>query len=230
MTKRTWQIALSLLAGCFIPAGTVFAQAPTTVQLPVIQVFSVDTTVSVPDGGGAFLGGINRAADSSVTRGLPLAKGPLTRNRGLSSTRSASNMSVHATIIDHHELDQAVLAQAAALRSARAVDPREVAIQQKADYITRNLARAEKPVVVQPEPTGPSVEEIRRQNEIAAANRAAEAQAYFAKAETAEAGGKPGVAKIYYQMVSRRAQGALKELADARIAALSSSGKSLAAK
>jgi hypothetical protein len=230
MTKRTWQIVLETMAGAALSAGPLFAQAPTTVQLPTFQVFSVNTTVSVPDGGGALLGGINRAADSSVTRGLPLGKGPLTTNRGLASTRSAANMSVHATIIDHHELDQAVLARAAALRSAKAVDPREVATQQKSDYITRNLARAEKPVAVQPAPATPSVEDIRRQNEIAAANRDVEAKAYFAKAETAEAEGKPGVAKIFYQMVSRRSQGALKELADARIAALSSPSKSLAAK
>jgi hypothetical protein len=235
MTKRTWQIALGLLAGCTISAGQVFAQAPTTVQLPVIQVFSVNTTVSVPDGGGALLGGINRAGDSSVTRGLPLASkvpglGRLTTNRGIGTTRSASNMSVHATIIDHHELDQAVLAQAAAMRTARAVDPREVAVQQKADYISCNLARTEKPVVVHLEPAAPSVEEIRRQNAIAAANRNAEAELYFAKAQAAEADGKTVVARTFYQMAARRAQGVLKQQADARVAALSSPSKSLVAR
>lgn len=230
MTKRIWQFVGGLIVGGTLSTGAVFAQAPTTVQLPVTQVFSVNTTVSVPDGGGALLGGINRAADSSVTRGLPLGKGPLTTNRGIASTRSASNMSVHATIIDNHELDEAILAQAAAMRSSRAVDPRAVATQQKSDYITRNLARAERPVVVQPAPAVVSVEEIRRRNEAAAADRDAEAKAYFAKAETAEAEGKPGIAKIFYQMVSRRSQGALQELADTRIAALSSSSKSLATK
>lgn len=240
MTKRTWQIVGGLLAGCTISAGQLFAQAPTTVQLPVIQVFSVNTTVSVPDGGGALLGGINRAGDSSVTRGLPLASkvpglGRLTTNRGLGTTRSAANMSVHATIIDHHELDQAVLAQAAAMRSGRAVDSREVAVQQKADYITRNLARTEKPVAVEPARPVPSVEEVRRQNAIAAADRNAEAEMYFAKGQAAEAAGKTVVARMHYQMAARRAAGELKQQSEARIAELSSPhnsspSKSLAAK
>src|SRR5262245_35901674 len=46
---------------------------PTTVQLPTFSFFTVQTVVSVPDGGGMSLGGINRAADGSVTRGF----GPL---------------------------------------------------------------------------------------------------------------------------------------------------------
>src|SRR5687768_5971375 len=82
--------------------------APTTVQLPTFSFFTVQTTVSVPDSGGAYLGGIGRGADGSTTRGI----GPL-RNRGFGSTRAASGVSVHATIIDRDEMDQAVLAQAA---------------------------------------------------------------------------------------------------------------------
>src|SRR5262245_56452667 len=86
-------------------------QVPTTVQLPTFSVFTVQTTVSVPDSGGAFLGGLSRARDGSTTRGF----GPL-KNRGLASSRGASGMSIHARIIDNHELDEAVLAEAAAKR------------------------------------------------------------------------------------------------------------------
>src|SRR5438067_1677717 len=85
-------------------------QVPTTVQLPTFSFFTVQTTVSVPDGGGMSLGGINRAADGTVTRGMA----PL--NRGIGSTRGASGVSVHATIIDREEMDKAVLAEAAAKR------------------------------------------------------------------------------------------------------------------
>ena len=204
------------------------------VQLPTFQVFSVNTTVSVPDGGGALLGGINRAADSSVTRGLPLAGkipglGPLANNRGIASTRSASNMSVHATIIDNHELDEAVLATAAARRGGVSLnDKQALATQQRADYISRNLARAEQPVP-ETKTAAPSIDEIRRKNELAAANRDAEAQSFFAKAQAAEAEQKPGVAKVYYQMVARRATGELKSLAETRLAALDPRTKSLAA-
>lgn len=222
--------------GLISTAGKLLAQAPTTVQLPTIQVFSVNTTVSVPDGGSAYLGGINRAADSSVNRGLPIGSkipglGPLAGNRGISSTRSASNMSVHATIIDHQELDAAVLAEAAARRGSLSANDRQaLATQQKADHISRNLARTERPVALETKAGAPSIEEIRRQNELAAANRDAEAAAYFAKAQVAESEQKPAVAKIYYQMVARRAAGNLKALAEARLAALTSPGKSLAAK
>src|SRR5205085_7623767 len=72
--------------------------------------FTVQTTVSVADGGGMSLGGINRAADGTVTRGMA----PL--NRGIGSSRGASGVSVHATIIDREEMDKAVLAEAAAKR------------------------------------------------------------------------------------------------------------------
>lgn len=235
MPNRLGFFAAALLS-LFLAAEISSAQAPTTVQLPSYQVFSVNTTVSVPDGGGAYLGGINRAADSSVTRGLPLGSkipglGPLTTNRGLSSTRSASNMSVHATIIDHQELDAAVLAEAAARRGApSAIERQALATRQKADFISRNLARAEQPIAVETKPTPPSVEDIRRRNELAAANRDAEAETYFAKAQAAEAEQKPAVAKIYYQMVARRAAAPLKTQAEARLAALASPGKSLAAK
>lgn len=223
--SHCWSLILASLGLSWVGVFLSNAHAQ-TVQLPTIQVFSVDTTVSVPDGGGVMLGGINRATDSSVTRGVPFGKGPLGANRGLSSTRSGSNVSVHATIIDHQELDAAVLAEAAALRAGRAgshqaSDPKVVALQQKADYLTRNLATSPRPVAVtRAAAPQPSLVEIRQRNESAAAERADETKTYFAKAQTAEAENKPGIAKIYYQMVARRDQGALKTLALARIAAL----------
>lgn len=206
-----------------------FAQ---TVQLPTVQVFSVDTTVSVPDGGGVALGGINRAVDSSVSRGLPFGKGPLGSNRGLSSIRSGSNVSVHAKIIDHQELDAAVLAEAAALRASRAMDPKEVALQQKADYLARHLAPSPRRVVEpRPQAASPSVAQIREQNEAAAAERAAVAEANFAKGQKAERENKPGIAKIYYQMVARGEQGVWRQQALVRLAAMQSpAGKALVAK
>ncbi|WP_145090464.1 hypothetical protein [Anatilimnocola aggregata] len=186
--------------------------------------------MSVPDGGGILLGGMNRAADSSVTRGLPLGKGPLTGSRGLSSVRSGANMSVHATIIDHQELDAAVLAEAAARRAARGEDPAAMAVHQKADNLTRNLARPQRSTPVHTS-AQPSLADIQERNELAAANRSAEAESYLAKAQAAEAANKPGVAKIYYQMVARRDQAGLKQQAEARLAALNApAGKSLVAK
>lgn len=200
--------------------------APTTVQLPTFSFFTVNTTVSVPDGGGAFLGGIHRGFDGSSTRGI--GRGPLLANRGLSSGRSTSGMSVHATIIDHHEIDEALLAEAAARRCTPATDP----VLAKAERLLHTLGRSGSMTVsaAPEEPLVGSVAEIRRQNELAAQDRAAENEANLAKAQALEKEGKLAVAKIYYGMVSRSASGQLKQQALARLQALSGKGSSVAAK
>jgi hypothetical protein len=215
-------------AGAIGLGGTTFAQQPmqplpaTTVQLPSFSYFSVNTTVSVPDRGGAFLGGINRARDGSTTRGF----GPLA-NRGIGGDRLAGGASVHATIIDHDELDRAILAAAAARRIP--ADP----VLAKADAISRHVGRGIEAGATAGLPTGAtaglpssavpadSVAAIKARNAAAAEERASEAAGYFAKAQAAEADGKPAVAKIYYQMVVRRDAGPLKQRAELRLAALS---------
>ncbi len=98
--------------------------AATTVQLPTYQVFSVDTSVSVPDGGSAFLGGVSRSYQSSLQRGLPGAGHLPGVNRFLGSRGFASGMQtgttrIHAQIIDLQEMDRAVLAEATRLRRLR---------------------------------------------------------------------------------------------------------------
>src|SRR5947208_2620328 len=107
--------AVVIFAGGSIAQGQVAQPQPlpaTTVQLPTFSVFTVQTTVSVPDGGGIALGGIDRGVDSTVNR-----NSGLTRNRGIGSSRTASGVSVSATIIDRDEMDRAILAEAAAKRS-----------------------------------------------------------------------------------------------------------------
>ncbi|MCY2975626.1 MAG: hypothetical protein NTW52_13285 [Planctomycetota bacterium] len=71
-----------------------------TVQLPTTRVFSLDTTVAVPDQGSAYLGGIGRSSTSTSRRG------PLSTSRayGQSSTQGTANVS--ARIIDLDELDR----------------------------------------------------------------------------------------------------------------------------
>ena len=60
------------------------------------------------------------------------------------------------------------------------------------------------------------------------ATRSAEAESYFAQARQAETDGKPGVAKIYYQMAARRASGDFKQQIQARLDALSGRSTALA--
>lgn len=118
---------------------TATAQAPTTVQLPTFQEFSVSTTVSVPDRGSLILGGVSRSAASSVSRGTPgLDKLPgasrLFKNRAGGRDTSASTAAVTAQIHDFAELDAATLAAARRGTTRDAVD-------RKAEFLTKHLGR-----------------------------------------------------------------------------------------
>lgn len=237
------KVVVLFAAGAIGIGGTALAQQPaqplpaTTVQLPTFSYFTVNTTVSVPDRGGAYLGGIHRARDSSTTRGF----GPLA-NRGIGSDRMAGGVSVHATIIDHEELDRAVLAEAAVKRV-----PADPAVA-KAEAISRHVGRdpiaANSGRGADPESSGgshlplagargradavESVAAIKARNAAAAEERDSEAAAYFAKAQAAEAEGKSAVAKIYYQMVARRDAGELKRQAELRLAAINRANATVA--
>jgi hypothetical protein len=209
-------VSLAFVAGVAsgqqpVPVGQLPA---TTVQLPSFSFFTVNTTVSVPDRGGAYLGGIDRAREGSTTRGF----GPL-RNRGIGAERAAGGVAVQATIHNLDELDRATLADAAAKRGA--VDP-DLA---KAELIRRGVGKgiASPAGGGQPADANPadSVAAIKAKNAAAAQARANEAAELLAKAEAAEAEGKASVAKIYYQMVARRDTGELKALAESRLAKLS---------
>jgi hypothetical protein len=183
------------------PVGQPLPGVPTTVQLPTFSYFSVQTTVSVPDRGGMYLGGLNYGADGRSVRGF----GPL-GSRGIGSGRSASGVSIGATIIDNAELDRAVLAEAARRRGA----PTSAA-GSKAAEVASTIAPASGPIE--------SVAAIRARNAAKADERSAEAAQWLAKARQAEADGKPAVARVFYQMVARQTGSPLKPQAEARLAA-----------
>lgn len=178
-------------------ANNVLAQA---VQLPTFQFFTVNTTVSVPDRGGAYLGGVSRAASGRISQGIPLVGkvpglGRLARNEVLGSSVAASGVSVTATIIDHRELDEAVLAESRARRGE-----------------TANVAPALRLAPTIPEAKAvASVDEIRRQNEQQDRERRQEALALIEKGRQAEAAGKTSVAVVYYHMAARRADESLRQ-------------------
>ncbi|MFN0018036.1 MAG: hypothetical protein ACKVP0_07245 [Pirellulaceae bacterium] len=192
-------------------ASIAFAQPPTTVQLPTFSFFTVNTTVSVPDSGGTYLGGLLRGRDSSTTRGL--APFPGLANRGIGSERSAGGMSVRAWIHDFRKLDDALLAEAAGKR--READPaalKGAALAHSLDTPPAGNPAADAPLL--------SVADIRRQNEQQDATQREEAMAYFTKAEEYRTAGKLGLAKLNYQRVAARDSGKVKEAALKRIAQL----------
>jgi len=67
----------------------------------------------------------------------------------------------------------------------------------------------------------PSVAEARRLHKMEKTAQDSDLAALMIRAQTAEEDGKPGVAKVYYQMVVKRASGDLKAQAQERLDALS---------
>ena len=153
------------------------AQVPSVVQLPSFSYFTVDTTVSVPDGGTASLSGIGRASGGSTAFGPAL--GP--PNRAFGRSLSSSNVSVRAKIHDFEALDRATLerarasaAPATASAKLRRLRPRVAASSSSAEHV----------------PPG-SVADARRLHAAEAADQAADAQAHLDRARRAVGVARP---------------------------------------
>ena len=89
-----------------------------TVQLPVISNISVQTTVSVPDGGTVLLGGIKRLRESRKMNGVPiLNKVPyvsrLFKNSGVGRETESIMLMVTPRIIIQEEEEENVIGTAA---------------------------------------------------------------------------------------------------------------------
>ena len=82
-------IVVFLLAISF-PAARANAQS---VQLPTFHFFTLNTSVLVPDGGDAFLGGVNRATSGRNERGIPGLPGRPFTNTGIGGSTVASGVS-----------------------------------------------------------------------------------------------------------------------------------------
>jgi len=200
----------------------VVAQAQ-VVQLPTFHSFSVSTTVSVPDRGAAYLGGVSRGAWSSSSRGVPgFGKVPglnrLFTNRGSGSSVSSSHAYATATIIDHAEMDRTLLAEAAARRGEPGVASET---DRRAAYLSEFIARRPK------SPTSPPIVPIREVASDVAARLAtanardeAEMATCMQRAELAEAAGHFGAARCCYNVLARRGSDQQKQLAALRVAAL----------
>ena len=83
-------------------AATARAQA---VQQPVVDVFSVDTVVSVPDRGSMFIGGVRSQAQGRSTAG------PLRSGTAWGQASAASSATTRVWIHDFEAMDAALLAE-----------------------------------------------------------------------------------------------------------------------
>lgn len=77
--------------------------AQVTVQQPAVESIGVSTSVSVPDRGRIFMGGVNSATSSRQSNG------PLRTGTSREYSLSASSITVGVTIIDIHAMDEAIL-------------------------------------------------------------------------------------------------------------------------
>lgn len=212
----------SAMCCVLVAAGAATCPAQ-VIQLPTFQVFSVSTTVSVPDGGSAYLGGVGRAQYGMTSLGVPgLNKVPglgrLFSNRGSGSSVTSSGASVTATIIDHAEMDALLLAEAAGRRPAGAALS---ATDRKALSLSSHIGRpAESGLRLGSGAPLESVAAIRVRHDAAARAHLAEMQDYWQRGQQAESIGRWGTARVCYDIIARRGSGELRDRAAARLAQL----------
>ena len=173
---RTSGLALLLCSTFSLPA---FGQQ-VAVQLPVVGTTSVSTSVAVPNHGRVFLGGVSAAQTGRSRYGFV----PFGSSLGLS--RSSNSLSVGVTIIDLHEIDEAIL-NSVPDRPSSSVSRYSTAISAAA--------------VARPREATPAVEE-------SPSDRAAK---YERLARKAEAENHPGVAKLHWQMAAKYGSAAARE-------------------
>jgi hypothetical protein len=222
--------ALIAIAATLHPSVASAQLRATSVQLPTFNYFATSTTVEVPDGGTAFLGGTSNSAAGRSEHGVPgLGFLPGFGNRGIGTTRGTGGMSVQATIHDFEAMDRQLLGEdfdksASADISARAAALANLPVMLRPTLglaaTAARLAPPASPLAVDAAGSG-SVNEIRRQQAAEDVAIQQEAAKLFQQAGDLQAQGKSGVAKIYYQMAARRATGNLKEEALAALRSLS---------
>jgi Flp pilus assembly secretin CpaC len=226
---RNFSIAIALVVATGLAASPpAFGQS---VQLPTFRFFTVNTTVSVPDGGTALMGGVNSYAAGRDSAGVPmLGKVPFAGrpfgSRSIGSSMTASNVTATARIIILEEEEAKLGLTGSPSMPSDALS----AVERRAGFLARNVARTSPPDVaaVVRRDAQPSAEEIQRRNALANQKRAQEATYFFDKGNHAFASGKENVAKIYYRMAATRADGELKDQILDRLYAVSNTDNTAA--
>ncbi|MFO0818914.1 MAG: hypothetical protein U1A77_13285 [Pirellulales bacterium] len=194
------------------PAG----QMPTTVQLPTFHQFSLQTSVVAPDRGSMVLGGVNRAASGSSSTGIPgLSHLPgasrLFRNRAIGSESSSTQASVSVWVHDLKAMDEAILAEAAARRNASSQSTSSPSPRTAGSFPLSSSS----PATQADSPAG--LRAIRAQQRAEDQQREEEARELLAQGEKAELEGKPGVARLFYQMAARRSPATMSAAVQSRL-------------
>ena len=214
-----------------LPAVAIAQARLGTVQLPTFNFFTVNTTVEVPDSGGGVLGGVGSSASGCNQRGIPgLGSRPFTNVAG-GARGAAGSVSVTAEIHDFEAMDRQLLGEDFD-RTADATTAADALAVRKLPIMLRPVvgAKSLQPSALAADSTGSSsIADIRRQQAAEDSAAQEEAQRLFEQATELQSAGKPGVAKVYYQMVAHRATGDLKERAETAIRELSGPTQSASA-
>lgn len=205
--RRLLSIAVvSAASWLSLTADRVLAQPATTVQLPTFHYFSVDTTVLVPDRGATFLGGVNYSSAGRTSRGIPGLGRPFT-NTSIGRSTVGGGMWVSAYIHDFEAMDAALLGQG--------------------DFVAGQYVRRPSAAAVAATKTDPtfadSIVAIRAQAASEEQASQLEAEANLKRGHEKLKEGKPGVAKIYFQMAERGATGKVKDDAMAALKSIDQS-------
>lgn len=174
----------------------------TSVQLPSFQFTTVSTSVLVPDGGGALLGGIGSSQRATFQNG------PFLPGRAGGVGTAAGAMQVTAQVHDLRALDAATLAAARGTPATQ--PPAEAAWTARFDAARQSSAGR----------GDVSVAELRRQQAAGTAARLREAEELLRRAADAEAAGQPGLARLYYRLAAEKGVGPVAERARAELARL----------
>ena len=203
-------------------ASPLFAQGG-AVQLPTFDIFTVSTTVSVPDRGAISLGGGSRLAEGSTSRGVPIfGKLPglsrLAKNKGIGREASRRGLSVHATIISLSEMEEELFgtgssatAATDAFALARAADLARHMTSAPLTLTSSLPSSTSTPALRLGPNTSASVKSIKAARAAAKSQTQQEALAIYQKAVKAQRAGRTGAAKIYFQMAARRGDEAMKK-------------------
>ena len=194
MRTRICLLDFSVLL-CF---GGIASAQSVTLQLPSIGRFTVNTTVTVPDRGRAYLGGISRAGESTNRFGGPLQRGSA---KGLFREHSGMTSSVY--IHDLEEMDRYLLnlANGGGVRQFRGSGYSSLPSLQRRDLIDRYRKSQ----------TRDRSAELLRNKAAQLAKEQSKATRYYQLGMRALERDKIGVAKAHFRNAARRGSAAAKE-------------------
>jgi hypothetical protein len=156
------------------------------VQLPTFHFFTLSTTVSVPDGGDAMLGGISGSSSGRAQRGIPGLPSQPFDSVATGRASGTSNVSASATIHDFEAMEKSLEETGGRAQGA--------------------VGKGRGAIVSLPKPDGPvqSIATIRAQQASEDAAKQQEAAAALARGRQLLAEGKTNVARIYFQAAVRK--------------------------